>query len=159
MAVCGLRRGLFSDRNRGVAGAVYSGVRDTTSYSGDSGRMLIGPGLTDDVSAGRLMDDARRKVRADEDDSKEGAKLARRLMVAFALSALLAVMSFVFLPKWGVHLPPMIPVLGFIVILIGVVLSSHEDAQSRKKDACACDDEGRPICCGGPRPMRSFRKE
>jgi len=121
--------------------------------------MLIGPGMPDDGSAGRLMDDARRKVREDEDDHKEGTRLARRLMVAFSLSALLAAMSFVFLPKWGVHLPPMIPILGFIVILVGVVLGSHEDAQTRKKKACVCDDEGRPICCGGPRPLRSFREK
>ena len=36
----------------------------------------------------------------------------------------MAAMSFVFLPKWGVYLPPMVPALGFIVILIGTILGS-----------------------------------
>jgi hypothetical protein len=130
---------------------------------GDAGRLLIGPGMVGDDEPGRLMDEARRRVRDAEDEDREGTLTARRLMVAFALSALLAVFSFVLLPKWGVYLPPMIPALGFIVILVGSILGSREDRagdeQVVEKNSCGCDDEGRPICCGGPRPLRSFRDD
>jgi hypothetical protein len=130
---------------------------------GDAGRLLIGPGMVGDDEPGRLMDEARQRVREAEDEDREGTLTARRLMVAFALSALLAVFSFVLLPKWGVYLPPMIPALGFIVILVGSILGSREDKrddeQVVEKDACGCDDEGRPICCSGPRPLQSFREK
>lgn len=119
--------------------------------------MLIGPGMPDDERAGELMDDARQRVRAMEDDSGDRGRTARRLFVAFVLSAFVAVLSFVVLPKWGVYLPPMVPVLGFIVILLGTVLGSREDGAARKP-ACGVDDEGRPICCSGPRPLRTFRE-
>jgi len=136
---------------------------ETPLERGDAGRLLIGPGVVGDDEPGRLMDDARRRVRDAEYDEREGTLTARRLMVAFALSALLAVFSFVLLPKWGVYLPPMIPALGFIVILVGSILGSREDRAGDEsvveKDRCGCDDEGRPICCGGPRPMQSFRKK
>ncbi len=127
---------------------------------GDDDRLLIGPGIADRGSAHDLLEDARQKVREADDDDREGTGTTRRVMVAFILSVFLAVLSFVLLPKWGVYLPPMIPVLGFIVILVGTIMGSYEAEQTRKKQrACACDDEGRPMCCGGPRPMRAFRDE
>ncbi len=140
---------------------------ETPLERGDAGRLLIGPGMpgygSDDP--GRLMEDARQRVREAEDDEREGTLTARRLMVAFALSVVLAVFSFVLFPKWGIYLPPMIPALGFLVILVGTILGSREDAQLAgggevvEKDGCGCDDEGRPICCSGPRPLRAFRKK
>jgi hypothetical protein len=116
--------------------------------------------MSDGGGARGLLDDARQKVREADDEDREGSAITRRIMVAFVLSVFLAVLSFVLLPKWGVHLPPMIPVLGFIVILVGTILGSHEAEQTRRqRKACECEDDGRPMCCGGPRPMRMFRDE
>lgn len=125
--------------------------------------MLIGPGLPQpragaplDDQPTMLIEDARRRLREQEQDQPERPAIARRLVVAFVLVALIAVLCFVVLPEYGLHLPPMVPLLGFVVIVVGTLLGSEPGP---RKPKCACDDEGRPICCGGPRPLRFTREQ
>ncbi len=121
--------------------------------------MLIGPGLSGprpgvplDDQPSMLIEDARRRLREQEDGPSESMAVLKRLVVAFVLVALLAVLCLVVLPRYNVHLPPMVPLLGFVVIVVGTLMSSY--TPPRKKPKCDCDDEGRPICCSGPRPLR-----
>lgn len=122
--------------------------------------MLIGPGLGQprpdaplDDQPTILIEDARRRLREQERPQYERPQIARRLVVAFALLALMVLLSYVVLPEFGLHLPPLIPPLAFVVIVIGSLLS----ADAPPKPRCECDEEGRPICCGGPRPPRFTR--
>lgn len=121
--------------------------------------MLIGPGLPDrrqgvplDDQPSMLIEDARRRLREQEGGPGESMAVLKRLVIAFVLVALLAVLCLVVLPRYNVHLPPTVPLLAFVVIVVGTLMSSY--TPPRKKPKCNCDDEGRPICCSGPRPLR-----
>jgi hypothetical protein len=65
----------------------------------------------------------------DEPESGSGevdTGLAWRLLVAGILSALLAVVCWVLLPRAGVDLPWFVPVLAFAVILAGALARAQE---------------------------------
>lgn len=131
----------------------------------ESTSLLIGPGLpdepccrTDGCSSGsHLIDDARRQMAEADARDNPGAALLRRLVVAFVLVAVVAAVSYVVLPSRGIHLPPMLPLLGFLVILVGTLLGSAGDQRPPARPRV--EDDGRPICCSGPRPLRAFRDQ
>lgn len=49
--------------------------------------------------------------------------MLRRLLIAFALCAALALAFFLLLPMYGVRLPWFVPLLAFAAIMAGTVLS------------------------------------
>ncbi len=87
-------------------------------------QFFIGPETADDP--GSLLDDARERVRDEDVRNKESQRLARRLLVAFLLIVLLGVGFYVVLPYYGLRLPPFVPILCFISILIGSLLTLQE---------------------------------
>ncbi len=134
-------------------------------------QMYIGPESHGDS----LMDEARDRIRAEDENNKEGVKLARRLVVAFILIVLLGVVFYAVLPQYGLKLDPMIPVLSFLTILIGAVLTAAEEAKDSddpddpddpddndNESGGCCNGDQNDGCavgmCPGPRPLRMFRK-
>ena len=77
----------------------------------------------------------------------------RRLAIALGLSIVLAFLCFVLAPRWGVHLPAIVPLMGFVAIAVGTIMAAAEARPKPKKAADELDDPGRPMCCGGPRPV------
>lgn len=94
-------------------------------------------------------------VREETDEDREaGARLARRLLVAFLL---VAGIWFVFVTVLSSWIPPMVPVLVSLVIMVGAILAGAEDvgrpvAQDDDEPA-GCDDGCAVGMCGGPRPL------
>jgi hypothetical protein len=74
----------------------------------------------------------------------------RRLAVAFALAVVLAFLCFVLAPQWGVHLPMLVPLMGFGAIALGTIMAAAE-AQPKAKPPQ--EPPERPMCCCGPRPV------
>jgi len=130
--------------------------------------LMIGPESNGDS----LMDEARERIRAEDEQNKEGVKLARRLVIAFILIMLLGVVFYAVLPQYGLRLDPMIPILSFLTILIGAILTAVEEAKdSNDPDDSDDDSNGSGGCCNsdkndgcavgmcpGPRPLRMFSK-
>ncbi|MBL4809150.1 MAG: hypothetical protein JKY43_03710 [Phycisphaerales bacterium] len=130
---------------------------------------LIGPdGIIDDSS--QLMDQARERVRLEDEQNKEGVKLARRLVTAFILVLILGVVFYVVLPQYGLRLDPLVPVLSFLAILIGAVMTAVEENKDSDDSVDDDSDDESGGCCGGsnndgcavgmcpgPRPLRMFR--
>jgi hypothetical protein len=123
---------------------------------------LIGPdGLQEEPSM--LIEEARERLRKEDERNTEGKRLARRLFLAFAMIAVLGVVFYIVLPNYGVRMPPVLPVLCFIAIMVGTVMAAREDAANsgdEPDECCNEDDDGRPIgCCQGPRPLRAFKND
>ncbi|MFT5422716.1 MAG: hypothetical protein ACI89L_000481 [Phycisphaerales bacterium] len=124
---------------------------------------LIGPGLdptqptptTPTADPARdLLEDARLKVRCENEEEEQTIALTRRLVIAFVLIILIGAVFFILMPYYGMNLPPIMPLMVFIAIAAGALLTAPK---APKKKRCA-DDDGRAIgCCQGPRPLRSFR--
>lgn len=76
----------------------------------------------------------------------------RRLAVAFGLAVALAFLCWVLAPQWGVHLPMIVPLMGFASIAAGTIMAAAE-AQPKRKLPAEDAAPGRPMCCGGPRPV------
>jgi hypothetical protein len=75
----------------------------------------------------------------------------RRLAVALGLAIVLAFLCWVLAPRWGVHLPMIVPLMGFVAIAVGTIMAA---AEARPKGKSQCDETpGRPMCCAGPRPV------
>jgi F0F1-type ATP synthase assembly protein I len=123
---------------------------------------LIGPGDVQDEPS-MLIEEARERLRKEDERNTEGKKLARRLFIAFAMIAVLGVVFYIVLPHYGVRMPAILPVLCFIAIMVGTVMAAREDATNTDDDPDQCcreDDDGRPIgCCQGPRPLRAFKDD
>lgn len=115
------------------------------------------------------MDEARERVRAEDEQNKEGVKLARRLVVAFILILILGVVFYVVLPEYGLKLDPMVPVLSFVAILVGAVMTAAEENKDPddsddddSDDSCnsgGCGGDGCAVgMCPGARPLRMFSR-
>lgn len=97
-------------------------------------------------------------------DVQQGTSIGRRLVVAFVLLCLIAAACWIVLPRFGVWVPVWLPFAGFGLIAAAAVLASHENrseptetnATSAGAGCCQADD-GRPICCSGPRPLKMFK--
>ena len=134
----------------------------------DHAKPLIGPDTVGDDQS-MLIEDARERLRQEDERNTEGKQLARRLFIAFAAIAVLGVVFYIVLPRYGVRMPPILPLLCFAAILVGTLLSAREDSAINNTDyddelntesGCGCNDDGRPIgCCQGPRPLRMFRDD
>lgn len=74
-----------------------------------------------------LLEQARLRIRAEDEQNKEGAKLARRIIVAFVLILVMGVVFYAVLPQYNLRLPPVVPALSFICIVIGAVLTRPSD--------------------------------
>jgi undecaprenyl pyrophosphate phosphatase UppP len=114
------------------------------------------------------MDEARERIREEDEQNKEGVRLARRLLIAFILIVILGVVFYVVLPEYGLKLDPMVPVLSFLAILIGAVMTAVEenrdsdDSDDDEDYSCGSSGCGGDGCavgmCPGPRPLRIFSK-
>ena len=122
--------------------------------------MRIGPDADPfDPASSELMSRAREEAQRRADDEQVGRAMARRIFGAFVACVVIALACFVAVPAWmGVFVPAWVPLLSFLAIATGAILTMPS-APKPDKDAC-CEDEGRPIgCCSGPRPLRSFRED
>ncbi len=106
-----------------------------------------------------LLIAARAQARADqraEADSKEGARLARRILIAGLLIIGIAVGSLIALPAMGLDLSLMVPVVAFVAIASGAWLTGRAEGVVPDADAGSrhnCDD-GKCLSCAGPQPLR-----
>lgn len=125
---------------------------------------LIGPdGYQSEPSM--LMDEARERIHEEDAKNKESVKLARRLFIALILVTILGVVFYIVLPYYGVRLSPTVPILSFLAIFAGAVLSAMEDARENSDfdsdgsdDSGCCNNDGCPTgMCSGPRPLQMFR--
>lgn len=127
--------------------------------------LLIGPGL-DPVGPGRGADWSAEEPAAPR---TEGRRLVTRLIVAFVILVVVAVLCYGVLPRFGVDLPSWVPLAAFAIIAVGVVANATSEGQfgpSDEDEACRSGDvfdrkcgaggpDGRPVgCCPGPRPPR-----
>jgi hypothetical protein len=96
-----------------------------------------------------------------EAERKEGARLARRILIAGLLITLTAVASFAVLPSMGVTIPITVPLVAFIAIAAGALLTGKAEGILPDPDAGArhACDSGRPAGCCGPQPLRTRRPE
>jgi len=126
----------------------------------DTPLLRIGPGSDPAADPADLMAHARAEARR-QDDERYGRAIAKRLFIAFLACLLIALACFVLVPAWvGVHIPPYVPLLSFLAIAAGAIMTIPE--RPKANDACACDpdDDARPVgCCSGPRPLRAFRDD
>ena len=73
-----------------------------------------------------LLEQARLRIRAQDEQNREGVKLARRLIVAFVLIMILGVVFYAVLPQYNLRLPPIVPALSFIAIVAGAILTARD---------------------------------
>ncbi len=118
----------------------------------------IGPETPSDPSD--LLEQARAEARRREEEDKLGARVARRLFLAFVACLIIGVLCFVVVPNYaGITIPPLVPLLSFGAIAAGTLVTMPRDESVPNDEPGACDD-GNPIgCCPGPRPLRAFREE
>ncbi len=133
-------------------------------------QFLIGPDMptgqqTDPAS---LLNEARERIHDEDAKNNETVKLARRLFIAMILVALLGIIFYIVLPYYGIRLSPTVPILSFLAILAGTVLSAmeeHRDLNNTNNadwddDSTSCNNEGCATgMCPGPRPLRMFRDQ
>ncbi|MBZ0172240.1 MAG: hypothetical protein K8E66_07670 [Phycisphaerales bacterium] len=116
-----------------------------------------------DDAPDELLEQARLRLRAEHDANRyeeQSRRLARRLIIAFSLVVLTAVVFFIIVPLMDVHLPPIVPALCFITILVGSLMAHTGDAPEHRKPKKRDDDCGCAVgCCPGPRPLRAPRDE
>ncbi len=120
-------------------------------------QLRIGPGTPADPTD--LLEQARAEARRQEEEDRIGARLARRLFLAFVACLIIGVVCFVVVPNYaGITIPPVVPLLSFAAIATGTLVTMPRNESAPNTDACACDD-GNPIgCCPGPRPLRDPRR-
>lgn len=92
----------------------------------------IGPGAEaeswsdrDDDGPSFLLEEARERIHRRERSEKEGVRLARRLVMAFVAVAILAAVFHIAMPAFGVHLPPVVPILCYVTIATGAIMSAR----------------------------------
>lgn len=106
-----------------------------------------------------LLIAARAQARAEqraEADRQEGARLARRIMIAGLLIIGIAVGCLIALPAMGLDLSLMVPVVAFVAIASGAWLTGRAEGVVPDADAGSrhnCDD-GKCLSCAGPQPLR-----
>ena len=115
-----------------------------------------------DDAPDELLEQARRRLKIEHETNRyeeQSRRLARRIVVAFALIMFTAVIFFIAVPLMGVDLPIIVPVMCFVTIAVGSVMAHVGDApdqrvqQPKKDEDCGCAVG----CCSGPRPLKMFR--
>jgi len=110
-----------------------SGRRDNHS-EGEPRRIVhIGPGDAEprpgaplDDQPSYLIEEARERVRQDDDRNREVSLVAKRLVVAFVLVAVLAVVFHIVMPAFGLRLPPVVPLLCYAAIAFGAIMTARD---------------------------------
>jgi len=129
-------------------------------------QFLIGPdtpsgGTQSDPAS--LLNQARDRIHDEDAKNKESVKLARRLFIAMILITILGVVFYIVLPYYGIRLSPTVPILSFLAIFAGAILTAIEehkenDHSDDTNDENCCNNDGCPTgMCGGPRPLQMFR--
>lgn len=93
-------------------------------------------------------------------DESRGSGVGRRLVVGFVLCCVIAGVCWGVLPRFGVWVPGWLPLAGFVLIVVAAVVAGPDRDGDQGRGGgpgggCGVD-EGRPICCSGPRLMRVF---
>ncbi|MFK7758669.1 MAG: hypothetical protein AB8C13_01840 [Phycisphaerales bacterium] len=142
---------------------------DSKNPHSDPPQFYIGP---DSMGAppedpDRLLDEARQRIRLQDEHNREGVKLARRLIIAFILILILGVVFYIVLPQFGLKLDPIVPALSFLAILVGAILTArdeldndpfNDDPLDDDDPDNSCNNDGCAVgMCPGPRPLRMFR--
>lgn len=110
-----------------------------------------------------LLEGERTMLAFDAPASRErGMGIGRRLVVGFVLCCLIAAGCWVVLPRFGVWVPVWVPLACFAIIAGAAVFARNEGDVSHDEEdgpggGCCGGDDGRPICCSGPRPMKMFK--
>ncbi len=90
----------------------------------DAPQFFIGPNSSNDSES--LLEEARDRVREEDERNKESHRLAKRLFIAMlAIIALGVIFYFVF-PSFGLRLPPFVPILCYASIAAGAILSYRD---------------------------------
>lgn len=132
-------------------------------------QFLIGPdtptGMPTDPDS--LLNEARDRIHDEDANNKESVKLARRLFIAMILITVLGMVFYIVLPYYGIRLSPTVPILSFLAIFAGAVLTAIEDAKDDPDfESNSNDQQGSNSCnndgcatgmCPGPRPLQMFR--
>lgn len=88
-----------------------------------------GWGDDDDDAPSFLISDARERVQRRERAEKEAAQLARRLVLAFLAVVALAFVFHVLMPAFSLALPPLVPILCYVAIFAGAVMTARDQAR------------------------------
>lgn len=141
--------------------------RMSSRHDHDQPQFLIGPDMQSGSPAdpASLLNEAREQIHNEDAKNKESVKLARRLFIAMILVAFLGVIFYIVLPYYGIRLSPTVPILSFLAIFAGAVLSAMEEARDNSdfgsendEDTGCCKNDGCATgMCGGPRPLQMFR--
>ncbi len=129
-------------------------------------QFLIGPdtpttGAQSDPAS--LLNEARERVHDEDAKNKESVKLARRLFIAMILITILGIVFYIVLPYYSIRLSPTVPILSFLAIFAGAILTAiEEDKENNHSDETSnedcCNNDGCPTgMCSGPRPLQMFR--
>ncbi len=84
------------------------------------------PGAPLDDQPSFLIEEARERLRSEEDRNKEVSAVARRLVVAFVLVVILAVVFHIVMPAVGLRLPPVVPLLCYAAIAFGAIMTARD---------------------------------
>lgn len=109
-----------------------------------------------------LIEQARLTIRAERDEDayeQQGRRLAWRLFIAFVLLVVVGVTFFAVLPWMGVSMPVAIPVMAFVAIAFGAIMTHRAEApEAPRAGRIAAEDAARPMgCCSGPGHMRCMK--
>lgn len=85
-----------------------------------------GPDAPLDDQPSYLIEEARERIRKADQREKETTAVARRLIVAFIAVVLLAVVFHIVMPVVGLHLPPIVPILCYVAIAFGAILTARD---------------------------------
>lgn len=114
-----------------------------------------------DDAPDELLERARLRLKSEHDANRyeeQSRRLARRIVIAFVLIMVTAIIFFIAVPLMGVDLPVIVPVMCFITIAVGSVMAHIGDAPEhrvpvpKKNEECGCAVG----CCPGPRPLKMF---
>ena len=141
--------------------------RMSSDHQDNQPQFLIGPDMQSGSSTdpASLLNEARERIHNEDANNKESVKLARRLFIALILITILGVVFYIVLPYYGIRLSPTVPILSFLAIFAGAVLTAIEDARENggfdsesDEDSGCCNNDGCPTgMCSGPRPLQMFR--
>lgn len=96
----------------------------------DEPRLRIGPGYDPADAVGQ----ARERLRREQAERRVSRRLITRLIVAFVLVVVIAVLVFVIAPRYGVVVPPIVPIVAFVAITIGAILTAPAEKQIEGED-------------------------
>ena len=87
------------------------------------------PGAPLDDQPSYLIEEARERIRDEQrikDQHKEVSLVARRLVIAFVLVAILAVVFHIVMPAFGLRLPPVVPLMCYAAIAFGAIMTARD---------------------------------